>query len=359
MNRFLHHLEHERNLSPETVRAYRNDLEQLCEYFKVEVIQNLTELDNHQVREYLQHLNDKGYSKTTVVRKLAAIRSYFKYLKREGISDKNPFESVRTPRVERNLPHFLTVKEILKLLATPSTETARGLRDRAILETLYSTGLRVSELTALNWEDVDERQGVLRARGKGKKERIVPIGSYSIEAIKNYRDKLAAELKTQSPCPLFLNRFGKRLSDRSVRKILDKYIREAGLDEKTSPHSLRHSFATHLLDGGANLRVVQELLGHKHLATTQVYTHLTHERLSKTYRDAHPHGAESAGAETPAPAPAPEARPAPRAFEGGPVDTPASPTPPFGAGRSQVTPSEQVASPRVQPEEVVKDRADS
>lgn len=294
MDKFLSHLTNERNLSPETVRAYRNDIAQLCKFFEVTKPQELAELQTHQVRQYLGHLNDKGYSKTTIVRKLAAIRSYFKYLKREGISEKNPFASVRTPKVERALPHFLTVKEILKLLSTPSSETQRGLRDRAILETLYSTGLRVSELTNLNWEDIDQAQGILRARGKGKKERIVPIGSFSIEALKRYRDKLSPEFATkETPSPLFLNRFGNRLSDRSVRKILDKYIKESGLNGKTSPHTLRHSFATHLLDGGANLRVVQELLGHKHLATTQVYTHLSHERLSNTYRAAHPHGGET------------------------------------------------------------------
>ncbi len=294
MERFLNHLRNERNLSPETLRAYRNDLEQLCIYFKAEDPQKLIELDIYQVRDYLAHLNAKAYSKTTVVRKLAAIRSYFKYIKREGISDKNPFESVRTPKVEKALPHFLTVKEILRLLETPATDTLRGLRDRAILETLYSTGLRVSELIGLDWEDLDEAQGVLRARGKGKRERIVPIGSFSLEAIRRYREKLPAEMRNRSPrSAVFLNRFGTRLSDRSVRKILDKYIRQAGLSHKTSPHTLRHSFATHLLDGGANLRVVQELLGHKHLATTQIYTHLTHERLSATYRQAHPHGGDA------------------------------------------------------------------
>ncbi len=292
MHRFLHHLTNERNVSPETVRAYRNDLEQLREYFKATDLRTLADLDVYKVREYLQFLHEKQYSKTTVVRKLAAIRSFFRYLKRDGFTDKNPFAAVRTPRVEKALPHFLTVKEILVLLEVPNIATVRGMRDRAILETLYSTGLRVSELISLKVEDIDEKQGVIRARGKGKKERIVPIGSFAIDAIQRYRSNLPEEFKQGSDGSVFLNRFGRRLSDRSVRKILDKYIREAGLNHKTSPHTLRHSFATHMLDGGANLRVVQELLGHKHLATTQVYTHLTHERLAQTYKKAHPHAGD-------------------------------------------------------------------
>lgn len=288
MKRFITHLKEERNLSPETLRAYQRDLQQLQEFFEVEELEKLAELDNYEVRRYLSYLSSQNYSKSTVVRKLAAIRSYFRFLKSEGTADRNPFKDVRTPRVDKNLPHFLTIKEMNLLLDAPAKDTLSGLRDRAILETLYSSGLRVSELVALNWEDFDLEQGLVRARGKGRKERIVPLGSYSIRSVLKYRAKLPAEWTAQTPSPVFLNRFGQRISDRSIRKILDKYIREAGLDQRTSPHSLRHSFATHLLDGGANLRVVQELLGHKHLATTQIYTHLTHERLTEVYRRAHP-----------------------------------------------------------------------
>ena len=293
MKCFFTHLRDERNLSPETLRAYRNDLEQLRIFSKVEHLLELADVDVYHVRRYLAHLNSKGYSKTTVVRKLAAIRGYFRFLNREGLADRNPFLDVRTPRVEKTLPHFLTIPEIVSLIETPTTHTTRGLRDRAILETLYSTGLRVSELIGLDWDDVDMEQQLVRARGKGRKERIVPIGSHAVESLKHYRRALPSEWLTPGEtAPLFFNRFGNRISDRSIRKILDKYIKEAGLHHKTSPHTLRHSFATHLLDGGANLREVQELLGHKNLATTQIYTHLTHERLLDTYRRAHPRAAE-------------------------------------------------------------------
>ncbi|MGE3165023.1 MAG: tyrosine recombinase XerC [Planctomycetota bacterium] len=292
MQPFLNHLAKERNLSPETLRAYQRDLRQLQEFFEAQDLERLVELDTYQVRRYLSHLNVQSYSKSTIVRKLAAIRCYFRYLKREGRAERNPFQDVRTPKVDKNLPHFLTVREMETLLASPKTDSLGGLRDRAILETLYSSGLRVSELVALNWEDIDFEQGLVRARGKGRKERIVPIGTESVAALRGYRQRLPADWSTRVPGPVFLNRFGKRISDRSIRKILDKYIQQTGLDHRTSPHSLRHSFATHLLDGGANLRVVQELLGHKHLATTQIYTHLTHERLAQVYKDAHPRGAD-------------------------------------------------------------------
>ncbi|MFQ5654436.1 MAG: site-specific tyrosine recombinase/integron integrase [Planctomycetota bacterium] len=295
MEGFLRHLRIERNLSPETIRAYRADLEQLRDFFGVKKLEELAGLDVYQVRRFLAHLNTSRYSKSTVVRKLASIRTYFRFLEREGLSERNPFLEVRTPRVKKSLPHFLTVKEVLRLLDTPPTDNLRGLRDRAILEVLYSTGLRVSELVSLDWEDVDLEQGVLRARGKGRTERIVPIGSYALRALEIYRDQLPpAWWIGRAHTPIYINRFGERISDRSIRKILDKYIRRAGLDHKTSPHTLRHSFATHLLDGGANLREVQELLGHKHLASTQIYTHLTHERLATAYREAHPHAREPA-----------------------------------------------------------------
>ena len=290
MQDFIRHLRDERNLSPQTIRAYSTDLEQLREFFQVEDLNDLTKLDTHQVRRFLAFLDDEGYSKTTVVRKLASVRSYFRYLQREGLSESNPFLKVRTPKLKKSLPHFLTVREILRLLDTPAKDTMRGLRDRAILETLYSTGLRVTELISLDWSDIDEERSVVRARGKGRKERLVPIGSFALDAIRRYQGAIPAPWLQGEPSPVFFNRFGNRISDRSIRKILDKYIRLANLDKKTSPHTLRHSFATHMLDGGANLRVVQELLGHKHLATTQIYTHLTSDRLAETYDQAHPHG---------------------------------------------------------------------
>lgn len=299
MMRFLVHLEVERNVSPETLRAYRSDLEQLYTYFEAEGDEDVSGLDVFQARRYLAHLQRTGYSKSTVVRKLASIRGYFRYLEREGVSESSPFQDVRTPRITKSLPHFLTANEVVRLIEQPDTDSFRGHRDRCILEVLYSTGLRVSELVALDWTDIDRREGVLRARGKGRKERIVPVGSFALQALTRYRTSIPTEWRgSGEDQPVFLNRFGTRISDRSIRKVLDKYIVRAGLDHKTSPHTLRHSFATHLLDGGANLREVQELLGHQHLATTQVYTHLTHERLGAAYRNAHPHARVEAGGRT-------------------------------------------------------------
>ncbi|MGA1201904.1 MAG: tyrosine recombinase XerC [Planctomycetota bacterium] len=299
MDRFLAHLEVERNLSPETLRAYRSDLEQLYEFFEVafdaqgaigDGADAIVGLDVYQARRYLAHLQASGYSKSTVVRKLASIRGFYRFLEREGMTEKSPFHEIRTPRVRKPLPHFLTVSEVVRLLETPERDGFRGRRDRCILEVLYSTGLRVSELVALDWTDIDAEQEVLRARGKGRKERLVPIGSFALDALRRYRGSIPAEwTEERDDAAIFLNRFGKRISDRSIRKILDKYLKQSGLDHKTSPHTLRHSFATHMLDGGANLREVQELLGHKHLATTQIYTHLTHDRLAQAYRGAHPH----------------------------------------------------------------------
>lgn len=294
MDRFLVHLEVERNLSPETLRAYRSDLEQLWDYFEANGDDDLTTLDVYAARRYLAHLQSSGYTKSTVVRKLASIRGYFRYLEREGRSERSPFHEVRTPRSRKRLPHFLTASEVVRLIEAPDSASFRGIRDRCILEVLYSTGLRVSELIALDWRDIDRSEGVLRARGKGRKERIVPIGTFALDALERYQDAIPSEWRRGSDdAPVFLNRSGERISDRSIRKLLAKHIRTSGLDGKTSPHTLRHSFATHMLDGGANLREVQELLGHKHLATTQIYTHLTHERLVAAYRSAHPAALES------------------------------------------------------------------
>ncbi|MFN0060598.1 MAG: tyrosine recombinase XerC [Planctomycetota bacterium] len=286
---FTQHLRDERNLSPQTVRAYTKDLEQFAAYFDQKDPRELAALDVFQVRRFLTHLNGRAYSKATVVRKLASLRCYFRFLERTGAADRNPFRDIRTPRMKKSLPHFLTEREMLSLLQAPASDGFAGRRDRAILETLYSTGLRVAELVGLSVNDIDTEQQLVRARGKGRKERIVPIGSHALRALELYRQSIPRHFQIEPTTGLFLNRFGKRISDRSIRKILDKHIHAAGLDAKTSPHTLRHSFATHLLDRGANLRVVQELLGHKHLATTQIYTHLTHDRLTTAYNLAHPH----------------------------------------------------------------------
>src|SRR4029450_4419067 len=202
----------------------------------------------------------------------------------------NPLAEIPTPKVEKKIPHFLGTDEVEKLLNAPQGTGFQPVRDRAILETLYSTGLRVSELTSLNVADIDLTAEVIKCRGKGRRERMVPIGSFALQAIKGYIDLRAQvpHINEKDPDALFLNRFGDRLSSRSIRKIIDKYIKVTGLSEKTSPHTLRHSFATHLLNRGANLRMVQELLGHKHLSTTQIYTHVTTDSMKRAYEEAHP-----------------------------------------------------------------------
>jgi len=289
---FINYLRYERNMSPETIRAYEKDLHQFLRFFSKgegkEI--NPVEITPLQIREFLANLKDKNYQKTTVVRKLATIRSFYKCLMKKAYVTVNPLAEIPTPKVEKKIPHFLGTDEVEKLLNAPQGNSFQAIRDRAILETLYSTGFRVSELTALNVSDIDFTAEVIKARGKGRRERVVPIGSFALQAIKRYLETRSQMpgINENDPEALFLNRFGDRLSSRSIRKIIDKYIKVTGLSEKTSPHTLRHSFATHLLNRGANLRMVQELLGHKHLSTTQIYTHVTSDAMKKQYDDAHP-----------------------------------------------------------------------
>ena len=291
MDSFLQHLKTERNLSPETLRAYRKDLDQLKDFFETKDLALIAGSSTEKVRRWLAHFAELGYSRSTVARKLASVRGFFRFLQKEGRSEgRCAFLELSTPRVPRSLPHFLTVQEVMRLLDQPETDSYQGLRDLAILEILYSTGLRVSELVALNWENIDSEARLVKAFGKGRKERLVPIGEHALEALFAYKAEIPTRWLPLDPTsPVLLNRFGDRISDRSIRKIFDRYIHTAGLDSKTSPHTLRHSYATHMLDSGANLREVQELLGHKHLATTQVYTHLSTERLSEAYQQSHPH----------------------------------------------------------------------
>jgi len=294
---FVDYLRYERNMSPETIRAYQKDLEQFVKHVSGDAPFDASGVTNATIRQFLAHLTEHAYEKTTIVRKLATIRSFFKFLIRKGYVEQNPIAEIRTPKVDKRLPHYLEVGEVENLLNAPQGAGFQATRDRAILETLYSTGLRVSELTSLNLADVDPTSEVIRARGKGRRERVIPIGSFALRAIQNYLDIRTAVLADQAQAnladaPLFLNRFGQRLSSRSIRKIMDKYIKATGLNAKTSPHTLRHSFATHLLNRGANLRLVQELLGHKHLSTTQVYAHLTTRAIKNAYDEAHPRQGE-------------------------------------------------------------------
>jgi integrase/recombinase XerC len=247
------------------------------------------------IRGFLNHLGEQHYSAATMARKIATLRSFFKWAERRNLSDSNPMTLIRTPRQSKRLPKAITIEQVEKLLAAPDDRDVLGLRDRAMLETLYSTGIRVSELVGLELEDIDVVGEALKVKGKGKKERVVPLGSHALAAIKRYMDQLRSDVRynvawaeSRTRRPLFVNKHGGRLSSRSVRRKLDKYLKQVGLDPTISPHTLRHSFATHLLDNGADLRSVQELLGHQSLSTTQVYTHLTTQRMTNAYNQAHP-----------------------------------------------------------------------
>ena len=290
---FIAKLEHEKGFSEHTLRAYHKDLLQFDNFLKAENRSSLESINHLLLRRFLAVLRSKNYSKTTIARKLASIRSFFKFLIREGELVANPFEMLRTPKQDKKLPYFLSISEVDVLLKTPDCSNVMGLRDMAIMETLYSTGIRVSELVGLDESNIDFFAGMIKVQGKGKKERLVPIGSHAIKAINEYIDsksksKKKEENKVSRSEPLFLNRFGGRLTARSVARSLDKYLKVSGVNLLTSPHTFRHSFATHLLDKGADLRSVQEMLGHSSLSTTQIYTHITTERLKSVYDKAHP-----------------------------------------------------------------------
>ena len=295
--RFLRYLAVERNAADMTIKSYREDLTQLTEYLSDEDGQAPAprEIEPADLRAYVAALQEAGYAPSSIARRLASLRSFFKFSQREGLCEKNPAKPLRNPRRSRKLPHFLTTDEIGRLLSAPPADTWLGLRDRAILETMYSGGLRVSEVVGINRADLDLVDGLIRIRGKGRKERLAPLGTFAVAAIESY---LSAASQRSFPkgrsasnepgAPVFLNRFASRLTTRSVARMLEKYLQQTGLDQRTTPHSLRHSFATHLLDGGADIRSVQELLGHKSLVTTQIYTHLTTAGLRSAYEKAHP-----------------------------------------------------------------------
>ncbi|GIX04025.1 MAG: tyrosine recombinase XerC [Planctomycetaceae bacterium] len=301
----LRYLKFERNASDLTLKSYSEDFNSLCDYLvwarehpeaagrQLPEFPRVTpaDLDVRVLRGYVAYLHECQYARTTIARRLASLRSLLRFCQREGWIDNNPARALRTPRLGRSLPRFLTPEQIVQLLEAPSEHDPEGLRDRAILETLYSAGLRVAELVALNLSDWDREASVLRVLGKGKKERIAPLGRYATQALLRYltvrHPDPTAPLHEQQA--LFLNRFGRRLTTRSIGRMLQKYLQLSGLDQHVTPHTLRHTFATHLLDGGADLRSVQELLGHKSLTTTQIYTHVSTQRLKETYDQSHPH----------------------------------------------------------------------
>lgn len=284
IDKFINYLKIEKNASRHTITNYGHDLNSFGQFLGDK---DISDLDHLTFRRYLAEMRAKSYSKRTIARKLAALRSLFRFLYREGYIKTNPITAVSTPKLDKKLPKFLDIVKVTKLIQAPNEAAAAGLRDRAILETLYSTGIRVSELVGLDIDDVDFISGVVKVLGKGSKERMAPIGEAALGAIRRYLDK-RGERRARDKDAVFLNKSGTRLTDRGVRRVIDKYIRVCSMEEKISPHSLRHSFATHLLDRGADLRSVQELLGHMNLSTTQIYTHVTTERLKAVYDKAHP-----------------------------------------------------------------------
>jgi len=319
LTKFLHSLQYEKSFSDHTLKSYRSDLDHfvvfLCRVHSlgdpaaperpvdaVRLTEALKGIDVLTLRRYLAELNEHQYSRATIARKLATLRSFYKHLVRIGELEDSPVRAIRTPKQERRLPKFLDPDEIERLLDAPKGADLLTLRDKAILETLYSTGMRVSEVCQLNLEDMDSLGEVVRVRGKGKKERLAPLGSYALAAIQRYlrARQSAPDAATFDRKPLFLNRHGRRLNQRSVRRKLAKYLAAAGLDPNVSPHTLRHSFATHMLNRGADLRAVQELLGHRSLSTTQIYTHVTMRRMQEVYNKSHPHAQDGHHTDAPA-----------------------------------------------------------
>lgn len=287
--KFLNYLRVEKDASPHTLRNYSVDLKALRNHLKEK---SWEETDLLSLRIFFASERERGLSKSSLARRVASIRSFFRFLTREGHLSTNPALGLVRPKQDKHLPHFLSVEEAVRLVEAPQNCDESGLRDRALLETLYSTGVRVSELVGLRIEDIDLIGGTLRVMGKGKKERLVPVGSYGIQAIRRYikvmGKKAARPGRAGEYGYLFRNRLGGRLTDRSVRRVLQRYLQKVSTSTRISPHALRHSFATHLLDRGADLRSVQELLGHSSLSTTQIYTHVTTERLKRVYETAHP-----------------------------------------------------------------------
>jgi integrase/recombinase XerC len=282
IDKFIRYLDLEKGASSHTLRAYRKDLREFSESVKCEP----NNIDIIDLRGFIAGQIQKGLNKTTVSRRLSSIRSFFKFLYREGYMKTNPAKLVSNPKVPKLLPRFLSVDDVFSLVEKPEGIGFLPARNRAVLELLYSSGLRVSELSGINTDDIHIKECLIKIKGKGKKERIVPIGSKAIDAMKSYIiERMLLKSKERA---LFLNRVGKRLTERGVRRIVVKYARAIGIHGRIGPHTLRHSFASHLLQGGADLRVIQELLGHASLSTTQKYTHLDITHLMDVYDKAHP-----------------------------------------------------------------------
>ena len=289
LGQYIKYMEVERGLSSFTVRNYTTDIQEFFNFLAGQKLSSLNMLGRSTMRGYLSRLQEQGISRGSINRKLSALRSFYSYLMRQNLVNAEPISSLSAPKLAQRLPTFLSTDEVLRLIEAPDTSTPQGMRDKAILELLYAAGLRLSEIVSLNVNDTDLDSRQVRAWGKGSKERMVLIGRRAAEALRRYvnhgRPKLQGKKRNQA---LFLNRFGDRIARRRIEYIVEKCARKAGLDMRVYTHVLRHTFATHMLDGGADLRAVQELLGHARLATTQIYTHVSQNQIRRTYLAAHP-----------------------------------------------------------------------
>ena len=297
LTEFLQHLKYERNMSPHTLRNYESDLEQFRQFlFGIEKRGDIPveQIDRLTIREWMASLHAAGKKKASIARKLASLRTLFQFLIREGKLESNPAKMVATPKIERKLPNHLSMEDAVRFIETPDANTDLGRRDRAILEFLYATGIRVGELVSIDLTDIDLRERMVRVLGKRRKERIVPFHEHALQALMHYLTESRPIFLNNSPVTVrddkacFLNYQGTRITTRSVGRMIDKYIKQCADVHKISPHSLRHTFATHMLDSGADLRDIQELLGHARLSTTQIYTQVSMEKMIDVYSMAHP-----------------------------------------------------------------------
>jgi integrase/recombinase XerC len=290
--KYLEYLETERNCSPNTVLSYENDLNSLIKFLKSKRIESFNKVNRGLLKIYIGFLIEEGYSPRSIGRKIAAVRSFFRYLQKTRIIDGNPSSGLVIPKTVKKIPSFLNEDSIQKLLSLPDCATIQGKRDKAILELFYSTGIRLGELINLNTSDIKEQEGVIKVTGKGKKERIIPVGRKAVQAVGEYigakRNENSGSFRGTGSIPVFTANNGKRIYPQAVGRMVRKYIEKVSEIEKKSPHVLRHTFATHLLNRGADVRAVKELLGHESLSTTQIYAHVSTSQMRKVYESAHP-----------------------------------------------------------------------
>lgn len=290
LNDYLHYLKAERGLSENTVSSYGLDLQQFINYLSEHKITDLNDVDKQVIVDYLDYLMNKGKANASIIRCVTSLRKFFQSMKQDEKIQDDPMISIETPKGEKHLPEVLSIEEVEMLLNAPDTSQTLGIRNRAILELMYATGLRVSEVVNLKLEDLHLDVGIIQTMGKGRKERIVPIGDEAIVWINNYLNDARPELCKNKRSPfLFVNFHGERLTRQGIWKNLKNEVKKAGISKNVTPHTLRHSFSTHILENGADLRIVQELLGHSDISTTQIYTHISKKRLSKIYDESHPH----------------------------------------------------------------------